>query len=301
MQELVDDYLRQGRAEGLGDGTVKQYRGRLTRLLQFLRTRGRTEAPEVTPEDLDAHMLDMTERGNKKNSRMSAATTIAQFFRWLLGEGRILTDPARDIAMPDDGELDLPPPPLEEDEVTELFEAVPARNVIDLRNRLHLELLYGCGLRNSEACSLDVRDCDIPNRSVHVRKGKGNKERFQPMLGGVRAALQNYLALRRSMLRGPDHGVLLLGRRGRRVTPSNFRQWLRDFSGKLWSGQRHVLPHLLRHSAAIHLLRNGADIRVVQAFLDHEDLDTTKIYLRLVPGHLKEDYDKAMPTIAVTA
>ena len=194
--------------------------------------------------------------------------------------------------------LDLPPAPLSEEEVAQLFEALPRRSAADLRNRLHLELLYGCALRVSESLHLDVSDLDLRARTVHVRNGKMGKDRLMPMMRGVHTAAKDYLSVRRDLLTGPDHGALLLGPSGQRVVMVTFQQWLRRV-GKGLGLRLH--PHLLRHSIAVHLLRGGADIRHVQEFLGHACLETTKIYLRLVPAHLRRDYDQAMPEIAVQA
>lgn len=129
-----------------------------------------------------------------------------------------------------------------------------------------------------------------------MRAGKGGKDRLLPLMGGSLAAARDYLAVRRDLVRGPDHGALLLGRRGRRVNIKDLGRLLRRASRVL--GFR-VRPHLLRHSIAVHLLRGGTDVRYIQHFLGHSSLDMTKVYLRLVPGHLREDYDEAMPVIEV--
>jgi len=123
------------------------------------------------------------------------------------------------------------------------------------------------------ACPPDI---DFFNRLVKV-KGKGGMERMLPLGRGAMLALRDYLALRRSLLRGPDHGALFLGRHGTRLTSAAFRDWLRKLNRSRLPGKR-LHPHLLRHSAAVHMLRAGADIRHVQEFLGYSNLDTTKIY-----------------------
>ena len=175
-----------------------------------------------------------------------------------------------------------------------LFAAIVPDGVIALRNRLHVELLYSCGLRNAEAASLDLSDLDLDGRTLLVRAGKGDRPRMLPLLAHTLAAAAEYLALRRDLLRGPDTGILLLSNTGKRMPVWYMQRWLAAAGRDL--GFR-VHPHLLRHSIAVHLLRRGADIRHIQQFLGHADLETTKIYLRLVPGHLREDYDKAMPVL----
>ncbi len=277
-----------------------EYRKRLESLRRFLAKRGRKRPTDVSADDLDQLMLDMLDRGTRKATRRSLASTARSFFAWLAEEGRILSDPAKDIPVPDDDQVDLLVPPLEEEQVAEILDNLPRRDVIDFRNRLHLELLYGCGLRIKESVDLNLRDVSLTRRTVHVKSGKGGKERILPMMRGVQGALKDYLVLRRSVLRGPDHGALLLSRRGDRLNPSTFRTFLRMLNRKRGQKARRVFPHLFRHSIACHLLRGGADIRHIQEFLGHSSLDTTKTYLRLVPGRLKEDYEKAMPEVALT-
>jgi integrase/recombinase XerC len=133
---------------------------------------------------------------------------------------------------------------------------------------------------------------DLDGRTVLVRDGKGGRPRLLPLLASTLTAAGDYLALRRDLLHGPDTGALLLASTGKRLSTWVVQHWLAAAGRELGF---HVHPHLLRHSIAVHLLRRGADIRHIQQFLGHVDLETTKIYLRLVPGHLREDYDRAMP------
>ena len=108
------------------------------------------------------------------------------------------------------------------------------------------------------------------------------------------------MALRRSLLRGPDSGELLVNQRGKRLNKSAFAQVMVRLNRRRGPKFRQVHAHLFRHSIAVHLLRGWADIRYVQAFLGHESLDTTKTYLRLVPADLRKAYDDAMPEVAVS-
>lgn len=247
MREQIDDYLRQGAAEGWGERTIEQYRKRLHGLAAFLQRLGREHANEVQPADLDQYILYLMRRGTKMSTRAGIASSIRAFFRFLAENGEILSNPARDIALPDDDEYDLPEPPLEEHEVGELIDGLPLRSVLDLRNKLHLELLYGCGLRLDESIRLNVGDMDLDRRTVHVH-GKGGKERIMPMMRGVMGALQNYLALRRSILKGPDDGALLLSHRtGRRIDAEAVRHFLTKL-GRARGLRKRLHPHLFRHS-----------------------------------------------------
>jgi site-specific recombinase XerD len=301
MLHEIDEFCRQRLAEGCSRKTGKAYAERLERMAAFLRERRLARAGDVSPDDLDAYIRRLIAQGLRKESVYAYAGAARAFFRWLARRGKVLADPSREMLIATGDDEPLPEPPLEESEVSDLMESLPRRDVADLRNRLHLELLYGCGLRLGESLALNVRDAEISTRVLHVR-GKGCKERSLPLMGGALSALRDYLALRRTILRGPDHGALLLNRDGKRVTDPGFRRWLTQLNRcRVRQGARAIHPHLLRHSIAVHLLRGGTDIRYIQAFLGHSDLDTTKVYLRLVPGRLKEDYEKHFPEIAIQA
>lgn len=298
LPEDVNTYLTERQAIDLAEASVRHHRHILHQVIDFLSARGRECWANVTAADLDAFLVELMDRGLCRTSRDSFAWVLRGFGRWLTERGKVLRNPAEYLRMPQDDEIPLPPAPLSEEQVGTFFNALPLRHVVDHRNRLHLELLYSCALRNAEAVNLDLSDLDMSDRTVLVREGKGGVTRLVPMLKGTLTAASEYLALRNELLRGPDHGALLLNTHGRRLADYWMQGWLRRASRSLGF---KVHPHLFRHSIAVHLLRRDADIRHIQQFLGHADLETTKIYLRLVPGHLKEDYDKAMPILLAPA
>lgn len=296
MQDTVDEYLRYHAASDWRPKTVLHHRYILRRFLAFVESQGVRRWSALTPQLCDAFLLSLADGGLCRVSRDSFAWSLRGLGAWLAQHGRVLRDPTADLVVLDDDELPLPPAPLSEEQVAAIFAAVPRRHVVDLRNRLHLELLYSCALRNSEAVMLDVGDLDVEARTLFVRITKGGAPRSLPLMRGTLAAAEEYLALRRELLRGPDAGALFLTTRGRRLQPWYMQRLLAAASPGL--GFR-VHPHLLRHSIAVHLLRQGADVRHIQQFLGHVSLETTKVYLRLVPGQLREDYDEAMPVFPI--
>jgi integrase/recombinase XerC len=303
MWSLIEEFLAQGNAQGWSEGTVKEYRSRLKYLVEYLMERGRKRVTEVKVDDIEAYFSVLRAQGLRHKVRQCRASTARLFFTWLAERGRILSNPTRTVTIRQErGDGELLEAPMEDAEVADLLDSLPRRDVVDLRNRLHLELLYASGLRVAESLALDVADLDLGGRTLRVRKGKGAKERLVPVMRGLHAAVKDYLALRRSLLRGPDQGALLLSCRGTRLSEAGFRDWLRKLNlTRCRVGKRPIHPHLLRHSIAVHLLRGGADIRHVQEFLGHESLEYTKTYLRLVPADLRAEYDRAMPVIAVNA
>jgi site-specific recombinase XerD len=298
LADAITEITAVQEAAGSMPRTVSTNCRRLQGLAQMLAQRGVRSVAEVTAADLDAVFMLYAERGVRQTSRRSYASTVREFFRCCQDRGWLLRNPAADLPIPDDDDIPLPEAPLDEVEVADLFANLPRRDAVDLRNRAHLELLYGCALRLAESVHLDLGDLDFQRRTLQVRAGKGGHDRTIPLMPGTIGAVQDYLAVRRTMLRGPDHGALLLDRHGRRIREDLLPGILRRLGRKRG---RRLHPHLFRHSIAVHLLRGGADIRHVQQFLGHSSLETTKIYLRMVPGHLREAYDAAMPAIAVGA
>lgn len=292
LDAFLADLLTAGRAPA----TALRHRQRLVVALRIFAERGCLRAADCTPADVDAYMQHLRERGQALTTREGSAASLRVFWIWLMRHGRALVDPTLDIMAPS-GEPPLPAAPLSEAEVAALLDGIPRRTVHDLSLRAHLELMYGCGLRLQESLDLHLTNWRGEDQTLLVR-GKFGHERILPVMPSASAVLADYLALRRSLLRGPDLGVLFLGHTGQAVVGVTFAQWLGRLSERVLGEGRHVNPHLLRHSVAVHLLRGGADIRYVQEFLGHTDMNTTMIYLRMIPGHLREDYDKAMPELA---
>ena len=297
MKDELDEHLAKMRAEDCSERTLSNRRSQLGGFMKFLRSRRVRRWRELKPKDVDAYIQSLNRHAFK--TREAYVIGVRAFVRWLHERGKLLSDPTRHVVIgrPDDDDQPLPEPPLDEEEVVRLFQSLPRRNVIDLRNHCHLELLYSGGLRIGESVELDVADVDMTNRTLHVH-GKGDKLRDVPMMRGLHGALANYLALRRRLLRGPDHGALLLSQFGRRLSKGTFMRFL-DALNKKRLGKQRLHAHLMRHSIAVHLLRAGTDIRWIQEFLGHDSLETTKIYLKLAPVDLRKAYDEAMPDFAV--
>jgi site-specific recombinase XerD len=185
--------------------------------------------------------------------------------------------------------------------VAAILSGLPRQSALDIRNACILELLYSCGLRRCEAIGLDVNHVNLTENTVWIEDSKHGQNRLLPLMGTAATAVRDWLALRRTLVRGPDRGALFLTRDGKRLTVQALAALFGGLNERRGIEARHLHCHLFRHSIAVHLLRGGADVRHVQAFLGHASLDTTKIYLRMVPGRLKEEYEKAMPEIAVGA
>jgi site-specific recombinase XerD len=167
-------------------------------------------------------------------------------------------------------------------EIESTLEALEGDEPLSLRNRTLVELVYSAGLRSAEAVGLDLADVDFEQELVHVRRGKGGKERVVPLGEEAALWLARYLRDGRPALAKGANDALFLSARGRRLDTSTLRRIVPH-------------PHRLRHAFATHLLDGGADLRTIQELLGHSSLSTTQIYSHVDPRHLRRVYDRSHP------
>jgi len=167
-------------------------------------------------------------------------------------------------------------------------------NALKSRDRCIIQLLYGLGLRSMELVALNLEDID-DERIVHIRKGKGNKERLIPLGNKTQYYLNDYLKYRSLLLiSGKSHNpALLLTVRGGRISTRRIRQLIKQYV--VLAGMEDVSPHTLRHTFATHILGGGASLRDIQELLGHSSIDTTSIYTHITLKDLKEKYERAHP------
>jgi len=231
------------------------------------------------------------ERKLKKSSVNRHMATLRSFYKYLCRIKAVEQNYAERLSTPKaDRRL---PHFLYYDEMAAVLEA-PAGNLQGKRDRAILELLYAAGLRVSEATALNVRDIDWERGYVQVL-GKGGKPRLQPLAGPALQVIAAYLEARSAagLCCGPED-PLFLNRFGKRLSDRSFRQIVDKYAAEA-ALAKHISPHGLRHTFATHLLDNGADIRVVQRLLDHENINTTQIYTHVSAGALKKTYDRTHP------
>ncbi|HJW88734.1 MAG TPA: tyrosine recombinase, partial [Dehalococcoidia bacterium] len=202
--------------------------------------------------------------------------------------------PANPVELLDSPRLPLKlPRVLSEPEVEALLQAVDPSTPLGQRDAALLEVLYATGLRVSELVGLTVKQVDL-RRGVVRPLGKGQKERLVPMVPQAVEKLRRYLAEGRpQLLKGRDSPYVFLNSKGKGLTRQGFWKLLRSYALK--ANVRHLSPHVLRHSFATHLLSRGANLRVLQLLLGHEDLATTQIYTHLEAERLKATHRKAHP------
>ncbi len=241
--------------------------------------------------------LSVLYRRNKKSSIARKLSTLRSFFRYLVREKLVPTNPAKIVSTP---KVEKPlPRTLTVDETFQILNSPPppSEKISDpegtirlLRDRAILELLYSSGLRVGELVGLSLNHLNMNLGIVRVM-GKGRKERIVPVGGKAIEALKSYLVSRGD---ADSEEPLFLNSRGGRLTSRSVERLVKKYT-KASGIVRTVSPHSLRHSFATHLLDAGADIREIQEMLGHASLSTTQRYIHLSPGKLMEVYDKSHP------
>jgi integrase/recombinase XerD len=219
-------------------------------------------------------------------------SALKSFYRFLISDGQIETNPARLLSTPK-----LPrrlPGALSADEVEKLLMQPDSADHRGQRDRAMLELLYATGLRVSELVGLRVLNINL--EAGYVRTfGKGSKERMIPMGAKALEALKEYLADGRiRLLKQRSSPYLFLNARGRPITRQGFWKNIKRYGLKA-EIMKQITPHALRHSFASHLLEFGADLRSVQIMLGHADISTTQIYTHVTRERLKRIHEKYHP------
>ena len=220
--------------------------------------------------------------------------TVRQLHRFLAVDGRTQTDASRELRTPKKP-LRLPKA-IPQADVTALIETASGDDIVALRDRALLELLYATGARVSEAVGLDVDD--VVDREIVRLTGKGDKQRIVPLGSYARTALDSYLVRGRPALASRGHGrdaaALFLGLRGLRVSRQNAWLIIKKAAERAQL-KSEISPHTLRHSFATHLLEGGADVRVVQELLGHASVATTQLYTLVTADTLRDVYTQAHP------
>lgn len=282
-QEALDRYLAfLADVRRRSPNTVRNYRTDLTGYLAFLAER-ETPFDEAGRSDARSYLASLRYRDVADTSVKRVATTIRGFYGWLDREGVELKNAPGDSPL----RLRYPrtgkrlPKFLDRTEVHAIVTAPDTDGPSGLRDRALLELLYGAGLRVSEAVGLDVLDLDLTNRQVRVT-GKGGRTRICLFGEPARDALIAYIEGGRPALVAGAQTALFLNRSGGRLSARSVQTLVRN-AGMQAGVRQAVHPHLLRHSFATHLLEGSADLRVVQHLLGHSSPDTTQVYTAV--GH----------------
>jgi integrase/recombinase XerD len=295
VNALLDSYLRHLTIErGLSKNTINSYRTDLFKYLAFLESRNK-DLLNVNADDIDKFVSSLNQAGAASSSSARAIASIRGLHKYLILDSKRTDDPTVKTRAPK-----LPmrlPKALSQDQVIQLLNAAgpepdsdPSSDLIRLRDRALLELLYSTGARVSEIADLDLDEVN-DNGLMRVR-GKGSKERIVPVGSFAHAALQAYLSRVRPALVKSSTPAVFLNQRGGRLSRQSIWQIIQK-AGEVCGLE--VSPHTLRHCFATHLIEGGADVRVVQELLGHASVTTTQIYTKVTIDTLREAFQASHP------
>ena len=264
-------------ARGLSPKTVEAYGRDVRAFLEFLAARGKTAPEALVRADVADHVGAMRAKGRKASTRARAFVAVREFLAYLASTRATAHDLSEGLEAPKKN-LVLPRV-LDEATTLKILQAADGSDPRDLRDRAMLEFLYGCGLRVSELCGLELQDV-VADAGVVRCRGKGSKERIVPIGVPAATALTRYLAsARESFSRGNTaERRIFLTRLGRPFTRMGVFKMLRERAAAAGVDAHAVSPHVLRHCFATDLLAHGADIRAIQEMLGHASIATTQVY-----------------------
>jgi len=283
FSEALEDFGNYLRLErGLSENTVSSYVSDVALFFDYLSSVEGGSAPE-RPEDCDRYCVSSYLAGRldtlSSRSQARVLTSIRTFFSFMMEEGRCDENPCELIDTPKP-QRKLPVV-LSVEEVGRMISSVDLTDPLGHRNKAILEVMYGCGLRVSEAVSIRVTDIFADEQFIRVI-GKGDKQRLVPIGECALSAIRYYMPDRQRILDScktamKDTDVLFLNRRGKPMTRVMVFNIVREAASRAGIA-KDISPHTLRHSFATHLIENGADLRAVQQMLGHESIMTTEIY-----------------------
>ena len=291
IDRAITGFLNSLRQRNASPHTIKAYNGDLQNFTSYFGSRNWGAIDHVAIRGFLAHLY---ERGPSKTSVARSLAAIRSLYRWLAQEGVVEHNPAALVSTPRLSRK-LPRVPTIEEMNSVLDGQMPEIASFPERDHLLLELLYGCGIRNSELTGIDLGDIRLSAEAILIR-GKGKKERYVPFGGSAKSALAAYLPVRQKMLAdGHRHATaLLINQRGGRLTTRSVGRIVKRIAvAKGFSSEIH--PHTLRHAFGTHMLEEGADLRAIQELLGHERLSTTQRYTQLSMKHVLAVYDQTHP------
>lgn len=286
LERRIDDYLAVLTAErGLSPNTVAAYRRDLSQYGAFLD--GRPASADL----IESWMAEMRDRGLAPTTIARKVAAVRGFHRFEVVEGEAERDPGAQVESP--ARPRALPKALDVDETLRLLDGIELTSDAGVRDSALLEFMYASGCRVSETVALDLADLDLVD-GIAIVTGKGRKQRLVPIGSSAVAAIERWLPRRLELARG-RHDAVFLNLRGGRLTRQGIHGIVTKRAERAGIDPARVSPHVLRHSAATHMVEGGADLRSVQEILGHANVSTTQIYTKVSPQHLIEVYTLAHP------
>lgn len=291
FNNLVNQFLTQlSSVEQSSENTIIAYKNDLNQFLEFCENNNIVSVDKLNERVIRNYIMELNDKDLSKSSISRKLSSLRSLINFLLSEEQIQVNPSKNIPNPKiKRKL---PETITLDSFLKIYKLVDESNNIKKARLIKVifELLYGCALRVSELCNLNYGDVDFLNKTIKV-VGKGNKTRIVPIGSKSLTVLNDYLTERPDVKKNEP---LIITEKGNRIYPKFARRLAEKYVG-LASNIEKKSPHIFRHSAATHMLNNGADLLAIKEILGHENLSTTQIYTHVSVERLKELYKKAHP------
>lgn len=285
--QILRRYMQYLRLERSYTGnTLDAYVRDLQKLLNYYADTG-IDFRHVTLEQLDRFSGSMQELGVQPRSVARILSGVRSFYRFLVLEKEVETDPTELLENPQIGKH--LPEVLSIQEIDDIEQAIDRSKPQGIRDVAIIEMLYSCGLRISELCNLKMSELFLEEGYIRVH-GKGRKERLVPIGEQAIEKLRQWFVVRVTVKAKPGHEdyVFISTKRGTKLSRITLFVYIKDYAQRAGI-QKNISPHTFRHSFATHLLEGGANLRAIQAMLGHEDISTTEIYMHIDRSHLREE------------
>ena len=292
MTDYIADYRTWLQEEKhASDNTLSSYLRDINQFKTWLLGAGLPDLRRVKKDTINEYMLYLSGAGKSPATITRCTASLKSFYAYMLGRGAVKTNPAKNIAAL---KVERKCPEILTSKEVELFLEQP--KCVDekgYRDHAMLELLYATGIRVSELIGLDVGDVNLAGGFIRCRSK--TRERIIPLYRTAIKALRDYITdIRPRIISGPDEQALFVNMNGGRMSRQGFWKIIKYYQEKAGI-EKDITPHTLRHSFAVHLLENGADLRSIQEMLGHADISSTQIYTHVVKHQLKDVYQKAHP------
>jgi len=268
--------------------TVKAYRNDLYQFLKFYEENNKTDSDDISERFVKRYLMYLSDSGIEKRSISRKLSSVRGFFKFAYQNHLIDSNPSVYVKNPKNNKK-LPEVTTTES-ILKIYKLAEEAEENPELVKIIFELLYGCALRVSELCNLNYGDLDINSKTLRV-KGKGSKVRIVPVGDKSIEVVKQYLQKFNNL---KNNDPLINTKGGKRIYPRFVQRMTNKYLSKV-SDIKKKSPHVLRHSAATHMLDNGADLRAVKEILGHENLSTTQIYTHVSVERLKSTYKKSHP------
>lgn len=271
--------------------TVSAYLRDVNQFQEFLHVEEDSDLRRAAPEMVQHYMDWMHGKGKSAASVTRFLASAKSFYKFMVSSGVMAVNPARGLTA---AKVERKYPEILTSKEVELFLEQPrCVDAKGFRDHAMLELLYATGIRVSELIALNVDDLNLSAGFLHC--ASRGRERIIPLYSAAVKALRDYeITVRPEIIADMDEPALFVNMNGERMSRQGFWKIIKYYQEKAGI-QKDITPHTLRHSFAVHLLENGADLRSIQEMLGHADISSTQIYTHVVKNQLKDVYNKAHP------